>query len=196
MMSLMRVFSSPVLVIAAAAMLGACDDSTAPIAQDYEPLPADQVFLDADYKITSDAVRRAHLLADTAYMFQDSAITHLRVVHLQMFDNDGKLTSTLTADEGEFDTTTQKTVARGNVVLVMPDPNGRTVWTEELHYDPMSKRVWSDVPVRILQTSGEDIHGEGFNADDQFQNFTITGGAGTGLPLPGVNPGTVPDTVR
>jgi LPS export ABC transporter protein LptC len=186
----------PVLAVAAAVMLGGCDDSTAPIVQDYESLPADNIFLDADYKITSGAVRRAHMLADTAYMFQDSAITHLRVVYLEMFDNDGNLTSTLTADEGEFDRVTQKTVARGNVVLVMPDPDGRTVWTEELHYDPTAKRVWSDVPVRILQTSGEDVHGEGFTADDQFNNFTITGGAGTGLLLPGPDRAPGPGVVR
>jgi LPS export ABC transporter protein LptC len=174
-----------VLALAGVAVLGACDDSTAPIAQDFESLPADQIFLDADYKITSDAVRRAHLLADTAFMFQDSSTTHLRVVHLEMFDDDGNLTSTLTSDEGEFNTTTQKTVARGNVILVLPDPDGRTVWTEELHYDPTTKRIWSDVPMRTVMTSGKEFHGQGFTSDDQFINFTITGGAGTGLPMPG-----------
>jgi LPS export ABC transporter protein LptC len=171
-------------LIFTAMLLGACNDSTAPVSQDYESLPADQVIMDAEHFITADGIRRAHLRADTAYLFEDSATTQLRVVHLEMFDNAGALTSTLTADSGAYNTTTQRTVARGNVVLVMPDPDGRTVWTEELHYDPASKRIWSDVPTRMLTSSGEDLHGQGFTSDDQFQNFTIRGGAGTGIPLP------------
>lgn len=165
-------------------VLGACDDSTAPLTGDYEPLPADGVMTSIDHLYTSEGVRRAQLRADTAYVFEDSAATHLRGVKLEMFDNAGELTSTLTSTEGEYNTTTQKTVARGNVVLVIPGPNGSTIWTEELHYDPVSKRVWSDVYTRMLTNDGKDMHGEGFTADDQFLNVDIRGGAGTGLPLP------------
>jgi LPS export ABC transporter protein LptC len=171
-------------VFACLALLGACDDSTAPLTGEYEPLPADQVLMNFDYLFTSDGVRRAHLQADTAFLFEDSAATHLRVVTLEMFNDAGTLTSTLTSEEGEYNTGTQKTVARGNVVLIMPDPDGRTIWTEELHYDPASKRVWSDVATRMLLNSGQELHGQGFTADDQFLNVDITGGAGTGLPLP------------
>jgi LPS export ABC transporter protein LptC len=164
--------------------LTACDESSPPPTGEYESLPADQVVMGVDYLFTSDGVRRAQLLADTAYMFEDSAATHLRGVTLDMYDDAGQLTSTLTSEEGEYSTETQKTVARGNVVLVMPGPDGRTIWTEELHYDPVLKRVWSDVPTRMLMNSGQELHGQGFSADDQFVNVDITGGAGTGLPLP------------
>jgi LPS export ABC transporter protein LptC len=166
------------------AALAACNDSTAPGTQDFESLPADQVVMDMEHFITSDGVRRAHLVADTAYLYEDSTTTQLRVVRLEMFDNAGNPTSTLTSDQGVYNSATQKTVARGNVVLVMPGPDGRTIWTEELHYDPTTKRIWSDVPTRVLQAGGEELHGEGFTADDQFVNVNIIGGAGTNLPLP------------
>lgn len=165
-------------------LCGACDESTAPPTAEYESLPADQVITNVDHLFTSDGVRRAQLRADTAYLFEDSAATHLKVVTLEMFDDEGQLTSTLTSEEGEYNTESQKTVARGNVVLVMPGPDGRTIWTEELHYDPVAKRVWSDVPTRMLMNSGQELHGQGFTADDQFVNVDITGGAGTGIPLP------------
>lgn len=174
-------FRRALLLIAA---LAACNDSTAPGTQDFESLPADQVIMDVEHFITSDGVRRAHLQADTAYMFEDSTVTQLRVVRLEMFSDAGNLTSTLTSEQGDYNSATQKTVARGNVVLVMPGPDGRTIWTEELHYDPVSKRVWSDVPTRMLTSGGQDLHGQGFTADDQFVNVNIVGGAGTGLPLP------------
>lgn len=164
--------------------LGACDDSTAPLTGEYESLPADQVATDVDHLFTSDGIRRAQLRADTAYVFNDSSVTHLRGVNLDMYDDQGELTSTLTSKEGEYHTKTQKTVARGDVVLVISGPEGRTIWTEELHYDPQTKRIWSDVYTRMVMNSGEELHGEKFTVDDQFMNFDITGGAGTNLPLP------------
>ena len=171
-------------VLAFAVVLGACDDSTAPPTSDYEPLPADNVVTRLDQLLTSDGVRRAQLRADTAYVFEDSATTKLRGVTLETYDESGELTSTLTSDEGEFNRDTQQTVARGNVVLVIPDPNGRTVWTEELHYDPTMKRVWSDVAVRMRMNTGAEVRGARFTADDQFRNVSVTGGSGTNLPLP------------
>lgn len=166
------------------AALAACDGSTEPVSEDYQPLPADQVMISFDHTITAAGVRRAHLVADTAYVYEDSSSVELRVVHLEMFDEEGRPSSTLTSESGNYNQTTQRTVARGSVVLEIEGPNGGTVWTEELHYDPATKRVWSNVATRYLTTDGKDLHGEGFTADDQFLNVAITGGSGTGLPLP------------
>lgn len=165
-------------------VLGACDDSTTPLTGEYEPLPADQVATNVNHLFTSEGVRRAQLRADTAFVFNDSSVTHLRGVTLEMYDDQGGLSSTLTSEEGEYNTKSQKTVARGDVVLVVHGPSGRTIWTEELHYDPQRKRIWSDVYTRMLMTTGEELHGEKFTVDDQFVNFDITGGAGRNLPLP------------
>jgi LPS export ABC transporter protein LptC len=180
---MMRAGTSSVILLCAA-LLGACNASTAPVSDDYQSLPSDHVLLNIEHFITDSGVRRAHLRADTAYVFEDSMMTQLRVVNLEMFDDEGRLTSTLTSDAGEYSSTTQKTIARGNVILTIPGPDGRTIWTEELHYDPTTKRIWSDVPTRMLTSSGEDLHGGGFTTDDQFSNINIRGGAGTGLQLP------------
>lgn len=184
MMSFMRNHARSLMLAAAVAALAACDDSTAPISQNYQPLPADYVIEDMNHVITSDGVRRAHLTADTAYQFNDSTVTHLRVVKLEMFDDAGTLTSTVTSEQGAYSKDTQTTVARGDVVVTKPGPEGFTLWTEELHYDPGTKRVWSDVATRVLMNDGQDLHGEGFTADDQLVNINITGASGTGLPLP------------
>jgi LPS export ABC transporter protein LptC len=165
-----------------AALLAGCNGATAPPVGDYEPLPASSVIMGLEQRMTSDGVRRALLRADTAFIFEDSSVTHLRVVHLDMFSDDGRLTTTVTSETAEYNQSTQKTVARGNVVLVMPEA-GRTIWTEELHYDPQQKRVWSDVPVRMVE-AGREFRGQRFTADDQFNNINIPGGAGSGLPLP------------
>jgi hypothetical protein len=51
--------------------------------------------------------------------------------------------------------------------------NGRTVWTEELNYDPQNHQVWSDKPTRTRMAGGGESGGAGFRSDDQFRNFTI-----------------------
>lgn len=170
------------LLALSASAAAACDGTTAPPVGEYESLPASSVMTGVELRITSEGVRRALVRADTSYMFEDSAVTHLRVVHLQMFDNDGNLTSTLTSETAEYHQQTEKTVARGNVVLIMPEAD-RTIYSEELHYDPQQKRIWSDVPVRMIE-NGRETRGQSFTADDQFINVTIRGGAGTGLPMP------------
>jgi LPS export ABC transporter protein LptC len=176
--------TAPRFLLLAVLLTAACNGATAPPVEDYQSLPADNVILGVEHRITADGVRRALLRADTALIFNDSSVTHLRVVHLEMFNNEGSLTSTLTSETAEYNTTTERTVARGNVVLIMPGPDGRTIWTEELHYDPQQKRIWSDVPVRMLTNAGEEMRGQGFTSDDQFVNMNIRGGSGTGLPLP------------
>jgi LPS export ABC transporter protein LptC len=168
-----------------AALCAACDGTTAPpVSSDYQSLPADNIIFGMQHSITVDGVRRALLRADTALIFEDSSATHLKVVNLEMFDGAGQLSSTLTSNTAEYNTVSERTVARGNVIVIMPGPDGRTIWTEELHYDPQTKRIWSDVPTRILENSGREFRGQGFTADDQFVNIDIRGGSGEGLPLP------------
>ena len=43
-------------LILSAVLLGACNDSTAPVSQNYESLPADQVIMDAEHYITADGI--------------------------------------------------------------------------------------------------------------------------------------------
>jgi LPS export ABC transporter protein LptC len=171
-----------ILVLVAAAAAG-CGGPTGPMSGDYESLPADQMFFGVDHTITVAGVRQAQLRADTTLMFNDSSMVQLRVVHLQIFAEDGSLRATLTSHSGALDQSSRRMVARGDVVLVVEGPQGRTVWTEELHYDPDQKRIWSDVPTRTRTQRGEELAGDGFSSDDQFQNFRVTQPRGTGLRI-------------
>jgi lipopolysaccharide assembly outer membrane protein LptD (OstA) len=62
-------------------------------------------------------------------------------------------------------------VARGNVVLVTKVGN-RRIETEELFYDPQSHKLWSTVKTLMIE-GGSRVTGDGFNADDKFDNVTI-----------------------
>lgn len=168
---------------ATAIVLAACNGATAPVTDEYEGLPADQVLFGVEHETTAAGIRRATLRADTTLMYQDSALVDLRGVHLDLYDENGRLNATLTSRSGEMNRTTNRMVARGDVVLEVRGPQARTIWTEELHYDPGEKRIWSDVRTRSRTEAGEEVTGEGFTADDAFENFTIERMTGSGLRI-------------
>jgi LPS export ABC transporter protein LptC len=172
---------TPTALLAAIVLAAACNGATAPVDDDYMALPADQVVYGVEYITTDNGVRRATLKADTALVYNDSALMNLQVVHLELYNDNGTHQATLTSASGELNRNTNKMVARGSVVLVVHGEQGRTVWTEELHYDPNQKRIWSDVHTRSRDARGADLTGDGFTSDDQFTNFRIQGLAGTGL---------------
>jgi LPS export ABC transporter protein LptC len=155
--------------------LGACAGDPGPVAMDYE-LPADQVMIGVTHTPTTEGIRSAIGQFDTVYVFEDSSRLHLKGVNLELFDATGVKTATLTSQSGELDTDTQAMIARGTVRLVtVGDP--RIIETEELHYDPSTRRVWSDV--RTKQTyRGEVLVVDGFNSDDQFKKVEFRGPQG------------------
>lgn len=175
-----------ILAALAATTLAACNGTTAPPTEDYASLPADQVFVDVEHAMTSGGIRRSLLKSDTTLMFNDSSSVHLRGVNLEMYTETGTLRATLTARTGELDQNTNRMVARGDVVLVVMGEDGRTVWTEELHFEPQAGgqgRLWSDVPTRTRTQSGQDVSGDAFTSDESFRNFRIRNMRGTGIRI-------------
>jgi LPS export ABC transporter protein LptC len=128
-----------------------------------------------DHEMSVAGIRSAHLQADTALMFNDSATVQLRTVDLELFTETGTVRATLTSVSGELDQNSQKMIARGNVVLNVKGEHGRTIYTEELHYDPNLKQVWSDVHTRMVFPDGRQNTVQSFRTDEKFQNFTLQG---------------------
>jgi LPS export ABC transporter protein LptC len=165
-----------IFAAAAAATVSACGGPTGPVSDNYEPLPADQIFIGVEHAITNAGVRQSLLKSDSTLMFEDSATIHLRGVNLEMFTETGRLHATLTSATGELDQNTNRMVARGSVVLVVHEgANASTIRTEELHYDPQQRQVWSDVFTERVMRDGRRNTMDSFRVDDQFGNFQARG---------------------
>jgi LPS export ABC transporter protein LptC len=156
----------------------ACGESGAdPMIAEFDNLPADHVMTEMEFYATSSGIRAAKLLADTAYMYEDSTVSHLRGVALDMFDAAGVTTAHLTSVTGRFDSQSQAMTATGSVVLqVLRD--GRKIETEQLHYDPETRRLWSDVQTRMTEADGNVTTAASFTADDQFRNIQFQNARG------------------
>jgi LPS export ABC transporter protein LptC len=165
-------------------LLGACKgNEVTPVATaGYRDIVADQIVTGMEQYVTQNGRQTAILRGDTAYVFEDSAKAHVIKVTLTLFDESGRESAQLTSREGDFSNTTQAMIARGNVVLVTRGPEPRTIETEELHYDPNTKRIWSNKPTVMRSRTGV-LRGSGFESDDRFYNTRVlnASGGGTGL---------------
>ncbi len=139
----------------------------------YRELPADQIMIDVTHSPTNDGIRSAFGRFDTAYVFQDSSKLHLKGVNLEFFDSTGRKTATLTSRTGELNTQTQAMVARGDVVLITT-VDARIIRTQKLHYDPSTRRIWSDLET-AMQYQGDNVRADGFSSDDQFSRIEFVG---------------------
>lgn len=168
-------------VVVAALLVGCGDGSDAVAGSGFRSLPADQVVLDLETDIKDLGILRARLHADTAYIWEDSAKTLMFPLDLKLYDGNGGEAAHLTAREGELDSRTNAMVARGNVVLVTTDQN-RRILTEELHYDPRSGTIWSDVHT-VFHDGDSTMEGAGFRSDDQMRNVDVFKATGENIPV-------------
>jgi LPS export ABC transporter protein LptC len=166
--------------------LGACkDDAIRPPVTASAADSADQVLEGMEHLITTDGVKRTKVVADTAYLYEATQLARLKIVTTTFFDGNGNETSTVTSDSGTYQMRDGGMNAWGHVVAKTPD--GRTLRSDELKYDPRSKQISSDRPF-TYDRAEQHLEGNGFTSDPDFRNVVTKqprGGEKQGAPLPG-----------
>lgn len=93
-------------------------------------------------------------------------------VKITTYKNDS-LTSVdaeLTANYAIYFETRQLWEAKGNVVVEKSD--GKTLYTQQLFWDQRTKKIYSNVDSKIVQSGGRDVFvGEGFESDEEFKDW-------------------------
>lgn len=162
--------------------IACADEATVPAASEEAELPADQTVTGLRHFMTSQGVRKALLLADSAYVREGGRRFDLVAVDVEFYDPAGRAAGDLTSETGEYVISGGSFVARGDVVLITEGPEGpRRLETDELHYDPNNDELWSDVPF-VFREAGRETRGISFRSDADFRNFTVEGAQGQ---LPG-----------
>jgi LPS export ABC transporter protein LptC len=154
-----------------------CSDTQTPATGDFREVPASMVMTGMSQIMTTAGLRKARLYGDTAYVYDDSGKVNIKGVNLSIFNEQGGDVAKLTSKTGDFNTSTQAMVARGNAVLITLTNPRRQIETEELFYDPQSHRLWSDKKTLMIEGDSR-ITGDGFTADDKFTNVNIRGARG------------------
>ena len=181
--------SGLLLMLASGAMLAACQNKgvTPPVTQTAAD-SADQILFGLMHYVTEEGIKRSLVEADTAYLYDATQTAELKKVKVTFYDEQGAVSSVLTANEGTYFQQSGGMTARGNVIGTSPD--GRTLRTSELKYEPNSKKVSSDTAFTYMR-DGNLLQGDGFVSDVDFNNIVVErprgleGNAGGGRLLPG-----------
>lgn len=177
------------------ALPGACEDppessgtAQIPVGPDTLP-PPDQVVEDGEHVITLEGVKKATLVAEQLYFYNDTSMVVGDTIQVSFFGEGGEFVSMLTATTGIINQRSQEMTAHGNVDVRSEDSR---IQTEVLHYEPAADRIWSDRPTTINQ-QGNLIRGQGVESDPGLKVIRIRGGSAVLRSEPDVGPTPRPD---
>lgn len=135
---------------------------------------ADQIMYGARFTLTDQGMLRAHLLADTAYFFDDNTRIEMEKVNATFYTATGAKDAVLTSQHGTTNTRTNNMIARKNVVVVSED--GRRLTTQELVYSQQLNQISSDSAF-VMTEPNRRLEGIGFRSDPNMKNIQILKGA-------------------
>lgn len=160
------------LFLLVAAAVAACENSQEPPVAQQTVLPdsAEQMLIGVDFFLTDGGIRRAEVIADTAYMYDQNTRSELRVVRTKFYNPDGRESATLTSRQGSYNMRLNTMEGRGNVVVVTPE--GRRLETQQLRYDPGHDEVSSDSAFTLTEPDRVTT-GIGFTSDPEMNNIKV-----------------------
>lgn len=121
---------------------------------------------------------KAHLKSPLMYDFSTQEFPYREFpdgVRVEFF-NEEQEKNTIIADYGVIYQTTGLIDLRGNVKIVMSDST--IVHATQLYYDQSLGWVFTDVPYRVKLSNGGVNQGEGFDSNENFNNFSSRSNVG------------------
>lgn len=174
------------LVLLAVALLGAgCGDGEEVEVAGPELLQigASQVMVDVETYVTREGLRRAHLVADTAFFLEGESGVNLRRVRVDFFADEGFRSSRLTARRGWYEMQSGDMRTEGEVVVI-DSASGRRLETPRLEYRAGRDELRSDT-VFVLYRGNEVIRGESFITDPSLSEIRTSSPSGESRPSGG-----------
>lgn len=132
-------------------------------------LEADQVMVDLETYMTREGLRRAHLLADTAYTYQDEARLRLRDLEITFYGDAGQVDGVLTAASGIYQLESGDISVEGKVVVV-DATEGKRLTTEKLRYVATADSLYGDTAF-VFYRGNAEMRGTSFVSDPGMDNI-------------------------
>jgi len=115
---------------------------------------------------------KVKMTADVANEFQNGDREFPKGVFIEMFDENGKVTSTLRANHAYYFKSEDHWRGRGDVEL-KDLVRQQQLNTEELFWKPKDQKIYTDKFVTIRQ-EGDVLYGEGLTAKEDLSEYVIT----------------------
>jgi len=118
-------------------------------------------------------IRKLMLTSPKHYRYKDNSDLYPQGVYLELYEQDGSVSTTLRADYG-FSKNNPKEVlygAYGNIV-VHNVPQDQKLLTDTLYWDQKTQIIYTFSPIEII-TPTEHLKGKGLTAKQDFSTYTI-----------------------
>jgi LPS export ABC transporter protein LptC len=136
---------------------------------DFQDAP-EQIIENMEVTFTEQGRRTGVLRADSVAIYRKGEVKKGKKIQVDFFDGEGQHVSSLTAEEGTYDSKREEVAARGDVVVV--SDTGARLETEALHWRKQSNRIFTEAFVKI--TRGKyTVTGYGLDTDPQLEDLHI-----------------------
>lgn len=170
------------VAILASALAAACQDTKPPTLPARSAIPdsADQVMFGLRHFVWSGGLRRAQLVSDTAFFYDQMNRIELRNVRAIFYTASGDSNGVMTADRGNFDVRNQRLEGRGNVKIRTVD--GRRLDSPQIVWERLSNQITSDTSF-TFSDGKKTMSGIGLRTDPQLRNLQVLRGASGSAPV-------------
>ncbi len=163
------------IILLLALLIGCADNKDI---DDYKPYEGPVMEVENVETLFSDsAVVRIKLLADKQWEYENGNREFPEGVYIEFYENDGEVSSTISANQGYYYKKEDKYKASGNVIVKNTLKN-EELRTEELFWEPTKQEISTDKYVEI-ETEYDIFMGNGLTAKQDFSDWRILQPTGT-----------------
>jgi len=139
----------------------------------YDPKSPDEVSKNLTIYHSESGYAKLNIFAQHAETYSEPPVTKLKdSVKIDFFDENGTISSTLTAKYGEIDHKTDKMYVKDSVKLTN-HADQRTLYTSILYWMQADSSIYTDQNVRIESPKGI-AYGTSLHAKQDFSYYKIT----------------------
>lgn len=151
-------------------LMQACSPVDSLTSKNRERIP-DQVIHGFTVTELKSGIKEWELISEKADIYQKKNTTELFEPRMKFYNNEGEVTSTMTADEGTVNNKTNDVSMRGNVI-VFSEEKKTTLTTDSLRWDSKKEKVLSDDFVR-QEDEKMIVTGYGLEVDSSLGKIII-----------------------
>ncbi|WP_338759885.1 LPS export ABC transporter periplasmic protein LptC [Bernardetia sp. ABR2-2B] len=109
--------------------------------------------------------------APLEHIYQNGDMYYPNNFRASMYDNNGKITTVLTADSGRFEKIGKLYHAYGHVEVINYEQEQK-VNTPELHWSQFKKEIYTEKEIAI-KTPTETLYGVGMTSNEEFSKYKV-----------------------
>lgn len=121
--------------------------------------------------ISENGLLKIKIEAPLEYIYQNEDVFYPKNFRVSMYDPNGKITTTLTADSGRLESVKKLYHAYGNVEVINHEQEQK-VNTPELHWNQFKKEIFTEKEIAI-KTPTETLYGVGMTSNEEFSKYKI-----------------------